>query len=153
MYKRLWHCNHGHEPSPTTVIFAVDSSKLPVRERSDLPYKSGMNAFRRSNLTSHGSKLALELIMKTFFPRLFGALGSMCTLGACGTTWSSGGWYTSQQAAAGAKAYITGKAVPAVMVIRSKAGWRRCLWASRSGKLMGARRSRLCGRAYTDRCR
>jgi len=27
--------------------------------------------------------------------------------------------------------------VPAVMVIRSKAGWGPCLWASHSGKLMG----------------
>ena len=43
--------------------------------------------------------------MKSFFPRLIGVLGLMCTLGVCGTTSSSGGWYTSQQAAAGAKAY------------------------------------------------
>jgi mono/diheme cytochrome c family protein len=43
--------------------------------------------------------------MKTFIPRLFALLVLMCTLAVCGETSGSGGWYISQQAAAGAKAY------------------------------------------------
>jgi mono/diheme cytochrome c family protein len=43
--------------------------------------------------------------MKTFLPGQFAFLLLMCTLGVCGTTSSRDGWYTSQQAAAGAKAY------------------------------------------------
>jgi mono/diheme cytochrome c family protein len=43
--------------------------------------------------------------MKTFFPGQFAFLLLMCTLGVCETTSSRDGWYTSQQATAGAKAY------------------------------------------------
>ena len=43
--------------------------------------------------------------MKTFLLGLFAALMLMCAVGVCGTTSSRDGWYTSQQAAAGAKAY------------------------------------------------
>ena len=43
--------------------------------------------------------------MKSFFPGLFALLLLMCTLGVCGETSGRDGWYTSQQAAAGAKAY------------------------------------------------
>jgi mono/diheme cytochrome c family protein len=43
--------------------------------------------------------------MKKLFPSLFSVVVSICSLGVCGTTSGPDGWYTSQQAAAGAKAY------------------------------------------------
>jgi hypothetical protein len=49
-----------------------------------------------------GSKLALGLIVKTLSPWLFAVVVLMCALGVCGETSERDGWYTSQQAAAGA---------------------------------------------------
>jgi mono/diheme cytochrome c family protein len=43
--------------------------------------------------------------MKMLLPWLFAVVVLICSLGVCGTTPGPDGWYTSQQAAAGAKAY------------------------------------------------
>jgi len=89
--------------------------------------------------------------MKSFFPRLFGVLGLMCTLGVCGTTSSSDGWYTSQQAAAGAKAYR--KSCASCHGDTLQGGMGPVLVGKPFWQAYGARRSRLCGRAYTHKCR
>jgi S-disulfanyl-L-cysteine oxidoreductase SoxD len=62
---------------------------------------------RFSNINSCFSlpRPTLRLRIKTLFPYLFVLAVSMGTLGVCGATSSSEGWYTSQQATAGAKAY------------------------------------------------
>jgi hypothetical protein len=43
--------------------------------------------------------------MKALSPWLFAVVVLMCALGVCGETSGRDGWYTSQQAAAGAQAY------------------------------------------------
>jgi mono/diheme cytochrome c family protein len=49
--------------------------------------------------------LGLDLRMKTFFQCLLALLLLMSALGVCGATPGGDGWYTSEQAAAGSKAY------------------------------------------------
>jgi mono/diheme cytochrome c family protein len=70
-----------------------------------LRYNFGMERFSKIDPYFSRSRPALRLTIKTLFPYLFALAVLMGTLDVCGATPGSEGWYTSPQAAAGAKAY------------------------------------------------
>jgi hypothetical protein len=74
----------------------------------------------------------------------------MCTVSVCEATRNPDNWYTLAQAAAGPKAYK--KTCGSCHGGTLQGGMGPALVASHFRKHMEAKRSRLCGRAYTHRC-